>query len=375
MSAHRFATILRKELVHIVRDSRNLFLVTISPAFLLFLLSYIFSFDVGRIDLAVLDMDQSATSRTYLARLLSDPDLNLVASVSQVDQILPLLVEGTADAALVIPPDFSQRAHSARPLQLQVIVDGMDPFSASQSLGILGTRSAVLLASVRAAGAAVSVSGGMPPIQVSSQAWYNPGLKSLLSMVPGLIPVVLVMPSLALALALTREKEAGTLEGLIATPVSGLEYLLGKLAAYLMMGLVSSVFALLVAVLWFRVPFRGSLGAYLLLTADYFLACMGAILIVASFVKSQQTAMFIVLLIYIVPSFFLAGLINPVSTQSLGSMLTSYALPSTHLVEINRALFLKGLGLEQLGRPALILLFMGCGSLLLGLLLFRKKLA
>jgi ABC-type multidrug transport system permease subunit len=181
------------------------------------------------------------------------------------------------------------------------------------------------------------------------------------------------MPTMALALALTREKETGTLEGLVATPVLGIEYVLGKLLAYIAAALVSAIIALLVAVLWFQVPFRGSLLVYLLLAADYFLACMGATVAIANFVKSQQTAMFIVLIIFIVPSFFLAGLISPVSTESLVSMLTSYAMPSTHFVEISRAVFLKGLGLQQMLRPALVLLGMGLGALAVGLLRFRKK--
>jgi ABC-2 type transport system permease protein len=181
------------------------------------------------------------------------------------------------------------------------------------------------------------------------------------------------MPTMAFALALTREKESGTLEGLVATPVLGPEYVLGKLLAYIVAGLVSAVLALLVATLWFQVPFRGSLPVYLLLAADYFLACMGAAVVIANFVKSQQTAMFIVLIVFIVPSFFLAGLITPVSSGALGSMLSSYALPSTHFVEISRTLFLKGLGLGHVLRPALMLLGMGLGALAIGLLGFRKK--
>jgi ABC-2 type transport system permease protein len=126
-------------------------------------------------------------------------------------------------------------------------------------------------------------------------------------------------------------------------------------------------------VLWFQVPFRGSLPVYLLLAADYFLACMGAVVLLASFVRSQQTALFIVLLVFLVPSFFLAGLIMPVETGSIRTWLTSYILPSTHFVEISRTLFLKGLGLEHLLRPALILLGMGLGAVAAALALFRKK--
>jgi ABC-2 type transport system permease protein len=369
MAPGRTAAIVRKELLHIVRDPRNLFLVTISPAFLLFLLAYIFSFDVGQFKLAVLDLDHTSLSRRYLASLTSDEDLILAYTVNRYEELEPLLVGGDVDAALVIPPGFADAINGEQPARVQAIIDGTDPFAGSQAISALSTRSSVFVART---GVAISLQSG-DPVEVRTQAWYNAGLKSLLSMVPGLLAIVLIMP--ALALALTREKETGTLEGLMATPVSSVEYVLGKLLAYVLMGLISAVLALLVAVFWFQVPFRGSLLVYLLLAADYFLASMGTTVVIANLVKSQQTAMFIVLIIFIVPSFFLAGLITPVSAGSLGSMLSSYVMPSTHFVEISRTLFLKGLGLPNMVRPALVLFAMGVATVMVGLLTFKKKVA
>ncbi len=371
MSLRRTAAIVRKELLHIVRDPRNLFLVTVSPAFLLFLLSYIFSFEVDQLNLAVLDLDRTPVSRQYLASLTDDGDLVLAYYVHTYEEIEPLLVAGEVEAGLVIPPGFADQVRGGEPAQVQAIIDGSDPFAGGQAISSLGARSGVFVAG---SGTAQS-SRSQEPVQVRTEAWYNAGLQSLHSMVPGLLAIVLVMPTMALALALTREKETGTLEGLIATPVSGLEYVSGKLLAYVGTGLISAVLALLMAVLWFKVPFRGSLVVYLLLAADYFLACMGATVVVANFVKSQQTAMFIVLLVFLVPSFFLAGLLTPVSTGSLGPRLTSYALPSTHFVEISRVVFLKGLGVGYVARPALVLLAMGLIATVVGLRAFRKKVA
>lgn len=369
MSLRRTAAIVRKEMLHIVRDPRHLFLVTFSPAFLLFLLSYIFSFEVNQLNLAVLDLDRSPLSRRYLASLTAERDLTLTHIVDRYEAILPLLVGGQADAALIIPPGFATAIQRGRPAQVQAVVDGTDPFAASQAISALVARSGMFVAGTSGQTARSRL------VEVRSQVWYNAGLESLLSMVPGLLAIVLIMPTLALALALTREKESGTLEGLMATPILGSEYIAGKLLAYLGTGLVSAMLALLVAVLWFWVPFRGSFPVYLLLAGVYFLACMGVTVLISSFVKSQQTAMFVVLLTFIVPSFFLAGLINPVSTESLASLLTSYALPSTHFVQISRVVFLKGLGLAAVARPALILLGMGLGALTIGLRLFRKKVA
>lgn len=369
MSPRRLVAIMRKEMLQIVRDPRNLFLVTVSPAFLLILLSYVFSFEIKQFSLAVLDLDRTPLSRRYQASLGSIQDLDLTYTVGSYEEIDPLLLEGMVDAALVIPPGFAAQVHGGQAAQVQAIVDGTDPFAGSQAINLLTNLSVAFVSSSDAPGSAT----GLQPVEILTKAWYNPGLLSLHGMVPGLLAIVLIMPTLALALALTREKETGTLEGLMATPVLGAEYLVGKLVAYIISGLVSALLALLVAVLWFQVPFRGSLGLYLLLAADYFLACMAAVIVVANFVKSQQTAMFIVLLIFIVPSFFLAGLITPVSEGSLYSLLTSYVLPSTHFVEISRVVFLKGLGLAPMYQPALILLGMGLGALAIGLRSFKKK--
>ncbi len=368
-SLHRLLALGRKELLHIIRDPRNLFLVTISPAFLLFLLAYIFSFEVTRLDLAVMDMDRSPLSRRYLESLSSSREVVLAYSVDSYEIAEDLLVDGSANAVLVIPPGFGQAIHRGRPAPVQAVVDGTDPLIGREVINSLAAQSSAFVLAAGSQGAGVD----LQPVEVRTRAWYNAGLESLLSMVPGLLSIVLTMPTLALALALTREKESGTLEGLMATPVSALEYLAGKLLAYVATGLVSAVLAWLVAVLWFKVPFRGSLAVYLLLGGAYFLACMGATAVIANFVRSQQTAMFIVLVIFIVPSFFLAGLINPVSRSSLVPMLTSYALPGTHFVEISRTVFLKGLGLPYLVQPALILLGMGAGAVLVALRTFRKR--
>jgi ABC-2 type transport system permease protein len=371
MSPRRVAAIIRKEILHIVRDPRNLFLVTLSPAMLLFLLSYIFSFEAGQLKLAVLDQDHTPLSRTYTANLTSDQDLILTHTVNSYQDILPLLVSGKINAALIIPPGFADTVFGGQTAQVQAVIDGTDPFLSSQVISALRSRSGVFVAEAGTANAGRT----SQPLEIRTQAWYNAGLESQHSMVPGLLAIVLVMPTMAFALTMTREKETGTLEGLIVTPISGFEYIAGKLLAYIAAGLVSAVFCLLVAVLWFRVPFRGNLAAFLLLVANYFLACMGITVLVAGFVRSQQAGMFIVLLVFLVPSFFLAGLITPVNTGSLGSSLASYVLPSTHFVEISRIVFLKGLGLDYVARPALVLLGIGLGSLALGLRFFKKKLA
>jgi ABC-2 type transport system permease protein len=371
MSLRRAAAIVRKEFLHIARDPRNLFLVMASPAFLLFLLAYVFSFDVGKLSLAVSDLERSSLSRRYLASLTSNQDLALDFFLNSYEEAFSLLVSGDVDAVLMIPRGFADMIYGGEAAPVQVVVDGADPFAGNAAIGALEARSEVFVGGVGPGGLIHS----RPAVEVLTRVWYNAGQESLLSMVPGLMAIVFIMPTMALALALTRDKETGTLEGLIVTPISGPEYLAGKLLAYIGAGLLSAVFALLVAVVWFKVPLRGSAMVFLLLSAVYFFACMGVAVVIASFIKSQQTAMFVVMLVFLVPSFFLAGLITPIGAGAPGSLLTSYALPSTHFVEISRAVFLKGLGLNDLLRPTLVLLSMGTGTVVIGLRLFRKKVA
>jgi ABC-2 type transport system permease protein len=369
MSLRRTLAVALKELRHITRDVRTLFLVTVSPALMLFTFAYVFSFDVDHADLAVMDLDRSQAARDYIAGLVSGDALSVEALADDYQAVDRLLVDGSVDAALVIPHGFGEALAGGRPVQVQAIIDGSDTIAARQTIGMLTAGSQAAAVEIHPLSRQLS-----PSFEVRGRVWYNATLTSLVSMVPGLLGVVLALPSLALSLGLAREKELGTLEVLFATPIQGLEYLLGKVSAYVMSGVGSVLLAWLVAVAWFRVPFRGNLLLLILLTADYFLASMGLSLILSNWVASQQTATFIVLMAFFVPSFFLAGLIDPVNRASLPSLLTSSALPTTHFITISRAIFLKGVGLSYLAAPSLTLLGMGLGAFAISLVLFKKKL-
>nr|HID12723.1 ABC transporter permease [Anaerolineae bacterium] len=369
MSIRRLLAVARKEFRHIARDMRIFFLVTVAPAFLLVTLSYVFAFDVDRVDIAVRDLDRTPLSRAFLASLTADGDFVVVAYVQREEEIEPLFTRDIADLVLVIPRGFAD-ALGGGPAKVQCIADGADAITASQTIGLLESRVDGFVGDLRVWRSGVAVGS----FDLSSRAWYNEALKALVSMVPGMLAIILCMPALALALALTREKETGSFESLIATPVRGTEYLIGKLLAYETSGMVSVVLAWLVATLWFRVPFRGGFPAFLLLAADYMVASMGISLVVANFVRNQQTAMFLILMVFFVPSFFIAGLIQPIADEPIARAI-AYALPTTHFITICRSVFLKGLGPAALWKPAFILLGIGSAAQAISLVLFKKKLA
>ncbi|MHB0877473.1 MAG: ABC transporter permease [Anaerolineae bacterium] len=363
-SPRRLLAITRKELRHILRDVRILLLVTVSPALLLFLLANIFAADLSTIGLGWLDMDHSQQSRAYLEAIASDSRFSVTALPSDYGEVETVLRQGGADVVVVVPRGFGADLLAGEPSAVQAVADGSDSLPAQTALGNLTSLTASYSS---------NLAGGTLPLEVRSRAWYNPDLKSLWSMVPGLMGIVFSLPTLALTLGIKREEETGTLEGLIASPVSGAEYQLGKLIAYVISGVVSAALAALMAMLWYGVPMRGSFLLFLLLSVEFYLASMGISLVIARIVSSQQTAMLLVLLVFFIPGFFVCGLVLPVDTTSLRSTVTAYVLPPTHLMTIARGIFLKGLGVEQLRLPIEMLGLQAIVGLTLSLALFRKR--
>ncbi len=366
MSWHRFWAIAHKEFRHIQRDKRTLFLVTLSPAIMLVAFAYLFAFEVQGVRLGVWDADQSALSRRYIASLTADGKLTLVRQVSGYAGLREAMMSNAIHLGIVIPPDFEATIARGDVVDVQVLADGSDAISSAGAVTRARQRTSEFNRQIADASFA-------PPIRVQAQAWYNRELSSTFAMVPGLVPIVMILPSLAIALALTREKELGSFETLATTPIRGLEYLAGKLFPYIAYGVLSAGMAYLMTIVWFRVPLRGPALDLLVMTALYLFASMGMTLFFSSFLANQGTAMRVVLLIFFIPSFFMAGVILPVDTRSGMAQIFSYFLPTSHLVLITRGVFLKGLGLPDLTSQSLNLFFLGIVPFVLSLLSFRKQ--
>jgi ABC-2 type transport system permease protein len=361
----RTLSIARKEYVHILMDPGALFLTVFAPAVVLTLLAYIFTFDVEESNLAVVDMDQSPTSEEYIRTLTSDGYVHVVAYPRNYDEAVVLLESGRADAALIIPPDFGATLNSGGYAPVHNVVDGVDASVARQMMGAIEQRTNLFVTRM---GGTVDV-----PVEVRTRVWFNENMSSQYSMIPGLMALVLILPAMAVALGITREKETGTLETLVTTPVLGSDMLTGKLVVYLTMGLLSGLLALGVAIFWFGVPFRGSLLLWLLATGAYLMACMGFSLMVAHFARSQQTSMVIILLALFMPGFLMSGLSDPVDPSATISRFASYLLPTTHYITISRGIALKGLGILKLWPQILALFTMGVVGSVVAVGLFKKK--
>jgi ABC-2 type transport system permease protein len=351
-------------------------LLLLAPAVLLIIMAYALVADIRRTPITIIDNSRSALSRRFLATLANSDDLvidNQVANYAEAERHFD---RDQTKALVVIPPDFDNQLAAGKPVEVQILVDGTDPATADHVITHVVGRSQFFGAEMAAktAGRARPLDQLEPPIDLRSRTWYNPDLKNSHGIVPALIPIVLSLPAIVMMNAIVREKEYGTLESIFATPLGRSELLIGKLLPYVASGLASTVICALVAVNLFEVPFRGSLGLFLLLTLDFLLAAFSMGLFMAIFISSQAASSLLGLLFFLFPGFFLTGIFYPVSSfPDLVKEETQW-LPATHFVAIIRGLMVKGQGIEALWQPALMLLGLTGLMAVLAVFFFKKKL-
>ena len=379
MNLLRTWAVVRKETRHIVRDRRTAILVTVSPVFLLLVMAYTFMVDIEHVAVAVMDRDGTNLSRRYIAGLGGTGDVLVRYIADDYGDLERWLMTSQVKAAIVIPPGFEQALQSGREADIQLLVEGTEPNTANTAMsfvgGYTGQFALEVVREVVGRSGLVLGEAALSPIDLRVRTWYNPTLKILIGFLPALIAVVLAMPAVTTTLALTREKEHGTLEQLIATPIRRAELLIGKLIPYVLSGLLGVVLCAAVAVFWFGAPFRGSFALYLLLSLAFLLASLAIAMLMSVFVKSQQAAQLGAMLIFFFPGFFLSGIFFPLISMAPVMKLEAYLVPSTHYVQISRGVFLKGQGLEALWPYALALLVMAILFMTLAILLFKKKMA
>jgi ABC-2 type transport system permease protein len=341
-------------------------------------MTYALAVDVKNVPIAVLDQDRTATSRAYIRQVASGPDLTMAHYASSLAEIDDLLVHNRIRAGVIIAPGFEDEVASLSSFPVQVIIDGTEPTSGGFAFThILSRTNHYIDHQLREGLTAKGVSPGSMemPIDLRVRAWYNPNLSAVRDVFPALIAVVLTTPAVSVSLAIAREKEHGSLEQLIASPLSKRELLVGKVLPYVIAGVIDVLLAAAVGWVWFRVPFQGSLPLLVIMSADFFLASLAMGLVISIYVNSQQAATVLAMLIFLFPGFFLSGIFFPLAAMPPEARLEAYSLPTTHFVSLMRGMFLKGLGLGYLWPNALALLVMGILFLGFGLLKFRKKLA
>jgi len=372
----RILAIMRKEFIHIRRDPRTLAIVIIMPVFQLIIFGYAVTSDIKHLPMAVLDQDHSVASRrladAYRASSYFDVDF-----YAQNDRELARLIDsGQARVGLTIPPGYGDQLARGSVAEVSMIIDGSDPTIANAALSAAAAigqaHSASVAQKVMArSGPAVAA---LPGVNVETRVWYNPNMISANYMVPALIGLILqTLTALLTAVAIVREREQGTLEGLIVTPIRAPELILGKIVPYVLVAFTAMLEILLVGTLWFKVPINGSVTLLLALAALFLLSSLGIGLLVSTAAHTQQEAMMLAFFT-ILPSVFLSGFMFPISAMPQVLQWASKAIPLTYFLVIDRGIVLKGNSMDILQPQVTALAAFGAAILTLAVARFRKRL-
>lgn len=371
----RLASIIRKEFIQILRDPRTLIMTLIIPIMQLFLLGYAATTDIKNIPIAVWDQSRSPQSRELLDAFRSANYFTIAYQVGSQQDIQTLIEDGRVRAALVIPPDYSLRLLDGD-AQVSVILDGSDATSGSTALSasqLIGQSFATKIMAENASQLGHG-SGFTPPVQFLTQVWYNPDLASAYFMIPGVIGMILyVITTMLTATTIVRERERGTIEQLIVTPIRSWELVVGKVLPYVVLGFFDTFEVLILGHWWFGVPVRGSLALVLESSGLLLLSSLGIGLFASTIANTQQEAMLAVWMT-LLPSIFLSGFFFPLEAMPPFLQAVAYVIPLRYYLIIIRSLLIKGVGLASIQNEVITLAVFGLVIMGAASLRFRKRL-
>jgi ABC-2 type transport system permease protein len=376
MSLSRLLALIRKEFIQIRRDPRTLVLVIVIPIMQMFLLGYAATNDVRNVPLAVLDRDRTPQARALLDAYKAADYFRLAYEVDSEQELRVLIDRGEARAGVIIPPGYGRRISAGEQAVISFILDGTDPTVASTALSaaqMIGQSFATGLLTERVARRG-PVLAAESPIEVRTQVWYNPDLISVYFMIPGVIGTILqALTSILTATAIVRERERGTIEQLIVTPIRPLELVIGKLLPYVLLSFLNAFEVIALGYWWFGVPVRGDLLLIALLSGLFLLSSLGIGLFASTTANTQQEAMLTVWMT-LLPSIFLSGFFFPLEAMPQVLQWISYIMPLRYYLVIIRSLMLKGVGADALVPQIVALAVFGVVIMGLAALRFRKRL-
>ncbi len=348
---------IRKEVWHILRDRRTLLILFGLPVAQLILFGYAIRSELDRVPIVVLDATGDPASVTLVQHLTASGYFTLAGMVRSEKEVWPLFEDATAKAVVSLPPTFWSDVGTGRPATAQVVSDASDPNTART----ISSQLTQLLSTYRADGSRPSA-----PVSVEVRLLYNPEMKSVYMFVPGLMAFILLLVSaLMTSIAVTREKELGTMEVLLISPLRPFEIIIGKVAAYVALACVNVVIISVLAVTVFQVPFRGSLALFALLSFLYIVTALALGIFISARVSTQQTAMITSLGGLLLPTILLSGFIFPVASMPVPLQWLSHIVPARWYLEAARGIMIKGAGWEVAAWPIGILAVMAVVFLVL----------
>lgn len=368
---------IKKEFLQLRRDRKMLPLIFLAPVLQLIIIGYAITFDVKNIPFVVCDLDRSEESRKYIESFRSSGYFTLVGSVLNQKEIDYYLDKSTALIAIVIPKNFSNKISKGEKTEVQVLVDGTDAYSANVSLSyIMGLtfnfNKSILVEYIDKRGMFVSLIKINPEIRI----WYNPELKSSNYFIPGIIGLLLTIMTLILtSMAIVKEKEYGTLEQLIVTPIRKIELILGKLIPFTIIGLIETLIVIGASFIFFDIELKGSLFLLLLSCVPFLLSTLGLGLLVSTISRTQQQAMMLAVFLIMLPFIYLSGFTFPIENMPPIIQFATNFIPLKYFLIILRSIFLKGAGFVELWDEMLIMLLIGLVVFPLSVFVFRKQLS
>jgi ABC-2 type transport system permease protein len=359
--------VIAKEFLQLRRDRRMVGILFVAPIIQLIVFGFAANLDVTDVRLFLVDADRTEQSRDLAQRFVQSGYFELVGAGGRADDAEPWLIRGATDLALVIPRGFGEARQAGRPAPVQLLADGADSTAANVGLSYAGRI-------VTAAGAP-ALDGRGAAIAIEPRVWYNPEMKSRWFYLPAILAMVLMMVTMiSPSMAVVREKEIGTLEQLIVTPIRSWQLIVGKLAPFAVIGLLDLLIVTAITVFFFGVPLCGSLGVLVLLSLPMLVALLGLGLFVSTVVSNQQQAMLSSMFLLMIPFIYLSGLMFPIENMPPFIQGITYAIPLRYYVPVIRGVFLKGSGLDVLWPEGLILCGFALGIVTLASLRFRKRL-
>ncbi|TLM67167.1 MAG: ABC transporter permease [Deltaproteobacteria bacterium] len=375
MKLRRVRAVARKECLHVLRDPRSLLMGLAIPMLMLFMFGYALTLDVDRVPLVVWDQGRTPESREFIARFTSSRYFALEADTDSYRAIERAIDERRALLALVVPAAFSRDLAAGRPAAVQLLVDGSDANTATIALGYAEAIFAGYARELRLE--ELQRRGGQtlrPPLEVEARVWFNADMLSRNAIVPGLIAVIMmIIAALLTSLTVAREWENGTMEQLIATPLTGAELIVGKLVPYVGIGLFDLAVSLLAGRYIFNVPFRGDRPLLLGLSLLYLMVALSLGMLISVVGRNQFVASQFAMVATLLPAFLLSGFVFPIENMPALLQAFSHIIPARYFVTILRGLYLKGVGPAVLWSEALLLALFGAVFLAAAVRRFRKK--
>lgn len=375
-SWRRLLSLTRKEFVQILRDPRTLALTFLLPLVQMFLLGYAATTDVKDVAVAYVDQDHSPASRALLAAYQSANYFKLTIAAESAAEIRALVDAGVVRAGLVIPPDYAEQLARNQTAQIAFYIDGSDPTVAGTALSsalLIGQAHGARLTVERLAQLGNTALAGQP-LEVRTQVWFNPDLESAFYMIPALIGLILQFQATVLtATSIVRERERGTIEQLIVTPIQSWELIVGKVTPYVLVAFFNMLEVLVIGVLVFGVPINGSIPLLLVLSALFLIGTLGLGIFISTVANTQQEALLLAMFT-LLPSVFLSGFLFPLEAMPVFLQGISYVVPLRYFLIITRGIILKGVGIDPLVPEVIALTIFGIAIMSAAALRFRKRL-